>query len=179
MEIVILCPGPSLATFQASPGHTSALRIGVNKVPSLMLCDWWVFGDPESFAWYPSIGVPKIFTSAAAVMRIKAEGQEMVRHRWTVEAELPTTCPSDARWQMFSMLRAMVLAEWLFDGAAEKNIVIYGCDWKGNADVTGEVLEPRNEGRWKNECHRFERVCKWLTERGVVVNRVVPEVSSA
>lgn len=173
-SVAILCTGPSLATFLASP-EAHDVYIGVNRAVEGYRCDWWVFNDSATLGYFEPIGRPRVFTSAACAGRITMRAKfDEFEH--TFFHEIGTSCRTDPGWDKFSMTCAMVLAEHL--GASL--ITIYGCDWEGSDDWCGPLLgakSARSQYRWKNEQHKYGHVEGWLRSLGVDVVRKVPVVA--
>lgn len=170
-SVAILCSGPSLRDFIASP-EPHDVFVGVNRAVEAHACDWWAFNDSATLGYFEPIGLPRIFTSKACELRIE-DKERYGRFDHTYFHEIGTTCRSDPGWDRFSMTCAMVLAEHL--GASQ--ITIYGCDWKGSDDWCGPqqgTKQGRGDYRWQNEIHKFGHVEGWLRSLGVEVVRRVP-----
>ena len=180
--VAILCPGPSLSVVigrvaDAVRDYYGAI-LGVNRVAEAYPCDWWVFNDHEVFGWWLPCNEPRIFTCNESYERIAANRDPQIiarrdRAKWTFYPQIETTCPSDPGWTGFSMLIAMVLAEWLIDGRGH-GIDIYGCDWEGTEDWDGTPPPrwSRSPYRWNNEIHKFGFVEAWLRTKGIAVRRM-------
>jgi len=175
-SVGILCAGKSVQRFLDQPvAHDYIL--GVNRLASVYPCDFWAFNDHEAFGWWPAIEkegrLPMIFTSNQAHKLIAKHPEQLERangHVWLFYPQIQTTCPVSTHWTNYSMLIAMVLAQYL---GAER-ICIYGSDWAGSDDFDGtaEKRASRHEERWKNEEHWFGHVSAWLEGCGVSVTRV-------
>jgi hypothetical protein len=179
----ILCAGKSVQAFLdeypgGCPRTVHDHVIGVNRMAADYPCDFWAFNDHEAFGWWPAIPgpsgkLPTIFTSNQAhslIGKQEAHRDRRDDYDWLFYPQIQTTCPADAHWTNYSMLVAMVLAQYL--GA--RRIFIYGYDGEGTTDYDGaaERRPGRHLERWKNEAHWFGHVSAWLRRCGVMVTRV-------
>lgn len=172
---VILCPGPSLANFIASgkPQALGEIRIGVNRAAEAVACSWMVAADAEAAAAFEPIGTPALFTTEQSAKRLTIGSLAKYTTVLTFdEVGRRTSCPAQHGWRRFSLLAAMVLAEYLY----ARRIEVYGTDWNGEEDWDGTIpLNPnRTEHRWQQEQAGFDRVTDWLRRyREIAVTRRV------
>jgi len=78
--------------------------------------------------------------------------------------------PANGGWAAFSMVAAVVLAYHL--GAV--SIQIVGADMRGQADWDGYTHErfDRSQDAFDRTLELYNGLCGWLSERGVMVQRV-------
>ena len=171
MTTRILCPGPSLARYQAD--DFAGVVIGVNRAAVAHCCDYWVAGDDLAVAKIGQnvLGRPLLFTTGDVLGQIR-DGRlawtGQVRRWEELYEELP---PSPPAWTLFSLTAAIALAAWLrFD-----RIEIFGCDWTIAGDFDGDVstISGRSEQRWAHERERYDALCVRLAARGVSVIRIL------
>jgi hypothetical protein len=170
MHAIILCPGPSLATYAA---HSADLVIGVNRAALAHECNVWATLD------YPMIrdnadkllGRPNLLTRRQTLIDIARRPARLQRFAEVrMVDDLDDFCPPTLGYGRFSSAAALIYAAER--GATQ--IDVYGADWAGTADFDGvNAGENRGAARWQAEAELWlGHLVPWLAHRGVKVNRL-------
>ena len=165
----ILCPGPSLTTY--NPPTRPDLVIAVNRAASVALCDWWSMLDAHTFGRTQCIGHPKILCGPQVRGEIKSSNPTRAPlHQFRDKRELAVTFPEAKPYLSFSFSAAIWLA--VEQGATE--IQCFGADFGGEADWDGHTSDRncRTPERWTRERGLYEKLRELLAGRGVAVERV-------
>lgn len=121
--------------------------IGINHAAAWHCCDWWCFGDMETWRGVTPLGDPKWFTNANAVLRIRKRGGSLP----TGSAVWEQTCAvRDTRWQVYSATAALILARHL--GA--DSILCFG--------VVDADPQPNESQRFATEREIWNATVQWL-----------------
>lgn len=171
MKAALLCPGPSLATYQPAGAD---LTVGVNRAATRFACDAWVCGDPPLIQQVGEqvTGLPLLITSVDGHQVYRDFPRDFGKPLWRGECLCWTAamefCPHEYNWVMFSATAALVYCG--FCGAT--GVDVYGADWSGTADFDGvQAGKNRSEERWKLERGIWRAIVGWMGERGITVNR--------
>ena len=200
-DAIVICPGPSLATWiDPAAGPDAALTaaehvIGVNRAVRAVRCGWWAALDVHTIGWVAEqggpLGCPGLITSRqthvqavkryprAAAGRPWIEFRERIRLGATNEEELAIG------WRTRSALVAAVVAAWMACGRRltaspdgdqtkpSKLVRVFGCDLEGTADFDEftHKKQKRDPRRWKKEAGIWGDVTARLAERGVRIER--------
>lgn len=162
----VLSCGPSLARAQIAP-RFDGVRIGVNNAATRHVCDWWVYGDLESFGlWSADVKHrPQTFCAGEVLDRM---ARRSIHRPCPVMRWEDVDCGCPAQWRVFSITAALVLA-WRL-GA--QHVEVIGADMHGPDDFTGRTHAARGEQRWQAERALFASVTDWLFGQGVIVHHV-------
>lgn len=171
MIAIVLCPGPSLATYD---GVGADLVIAVNRAALAWPADVWACRDWTSesaagrggfVAWSTWVlGAPTLLTSAES---LHAGARHGFYWRGLVALLDDLQCPVP-NWNLFTATAAMVYAS----SQGMDRIEVYGADMVGAVDYDGKNAgERRDEARWAQERERFTAVTAWLASAGREVIR--------
>jgi len=164
MKTALLCPGPSLASYQ--PGD-HALIAGVNRAVSVAPCDFWVLLDDTPFYSATPLGEPALVTSSMIHRRLLRKKLIDPARPFIDRSRLPDA--GELRWGRFSATNALVLLASL--GATE--IECFGVDLAGTLDWDqhSHPQDRRNEQRWREEAGLWHDLTTYLAARGCQVQR--------
>lgn len=160
LTALICCPGPSLAEVTIDPSGYD-FTIAVNRAIELDIgqpFDWWAFGDDEALDWFKPAHDPAALFMAHQVGKQhpqhRVEEIEWVkRHRVVMWAEALCGTP---RWFRYTGVAVLSLCVYL--GATK--IDVYGRDWEGAEDFTGEPATWNNDKRWAHEKTHWAHVAQ-------------------
>ena len=167
MNARILCPGPSLATYQ--PGEFRGTTIGVNRAATAFACDVWAALDwPLVVQQSPLvIGSPILLTSTASIESLR---RRMIWRGAIQNCDVFAYClRTYANARTYTMNMACGYAY----SAGFTDIAIYGADWAGTLDFDGaKAGEKRDQDRWQREQELFGHMAEEMATHGVKVSRV-------
>ncbi len=169
MNVRILCPGPSLAHYDA--GDFAGTTIAVNRAAMAHRCDVWAACDYPTIRDFHEqvIGSPILLTRRQTWEDV---GRRVKLTPTLIEDLFDYLPPNNLPWTLYTANVALVYAAKM--GATQ--IDIFGADWKPEApDFDGvSVALDRSAERFRNETIIWGRIVEVLAGRGVRVNRVLP-----
>ena len=188
--IAIVSQGPTAGQYPGNEDGRYKSTIGVNGVPSMHRCDWWVFSDWVTFAkWFRQvIGRPRVCTKPVSPTKFEAKvGKEPGKYDEAHEAWLgeytadmlfhdqmgvdKSRFTSRGRnWNQFSGPAALGLAWFLRPAVVE----CYGCDMAGKLDIHGKGGN-RGEGRWARERFIWSELVRLMAMDGIEVRHAVED----
>jgi len=167
-RVAILCPGPSLSSFDGPGGYD--LVIGVNRAAVAFRCDVWAACDWQLIdrERRQVIGTPLLFTNVASAMWLRKRNPwpaTVDEFEWYLGGDglaLPGTS--------FSALAAV----WYAVAKGAHIVNVFGAGLSGKLDFDGTAAgETRTDARWERERCLWEELTDLLSRRGVVVERVI------
>lgn len=177
MKVAILCPGPSLNRFlSAGVREEGCVYIGVNRAVQSWPCEYWSFGDLAAFQNVRPMPLDDnrkivLFTAGAHLKVLCGEERNWLEYEplsyETVTAQMLVDIP----YRNYSVLAALILADWLLRGHPDKRVRVYGADMSGMAYYDGSPCGGDEDFRWPNERHHYTQMAAYLMGRGVVVER--------
>ena len=174
MNVAILCPGPSLAAVTQADVAGYDLRIGVNRAPILLRCDWWASLDYPVIRDYRDkvLGNPNLMTHSTTWNDIKGK-----------VAAFPVRIPLEnvEAWYGRKFERRTTPAAMLLAGdLGAERISLYGDDKTSEPDFDGfqtaETALHRHADRWASERKDCDAITEFLHARGVEVRHCAVEV---
>jgi len=183
MKIALVSNGPSASKAAGLyPGKAAYdLVIGVNKVPTIYPCDWWVFTDFRTYCkqWENVHGEPRICCKRQAGERIERElvGRPHVEYtvakshggvvRYDEITPLPPKWPDLCEWLSWTGCAALVFAA----SFKPEVIDVFGVDLEGSKDLRNEDDFTRDRHRWPQERPLWDRLLVWVRDEcGLNVN---------
>jgi len=177
LRIALISEGPSGKDFPGVDGYDEV--VGVNGMPSLFPCTWWVFIDKEYYVGWMNriIGRPHILTTTALENAMKehyfrAKGleerwkEDVLNRRLVFDEQVPPLPPMplevprlsagnrahEPRWTQYTGLAGLVCCWMLADEAGKKATVdVWGVDMCGEGDAHDRPAPGRSEARWETE----------------------------
>ncbi len=172
MNIALVSNGPSASMY---PGHHPYdVVIGVNKVPTVYPCDWWVFTDFRTYCaeWDKVLGEARICCKRPAAEKIETQlhGQSHVAFtvansqgrvvRYDEIEPLPPKWPEVCEWLSWSGCAALVFAA----SFKPEVIDVFGVDLASYKDMRSEDNFTRQESRWAQETPLWVRLLAWVRD---------------
>lgn len=177
MRTAIVSAGPSAAqTWPLRPCEYDSV-IAINStacMPWLGPYDWWAAFDRVTMdrcrhAARPRHGILCSDKSKTAVITERFPlDMDTAGLRWIDWRIIPNRRQITTS---YSVTYALLFASW----DDSRLIDVYGCDWDGEADVSGDVRAGRNPERWRKDRREFTTAQTALAALGITVHRITPE----
>ncbi len=162
MRVALLSCGPSVAKYEAQTKRYDVI-IGVNRIVGKHYCDYWVFGDTETFLAVEPIGRPILVTDDATTYSLAHNYYVGLDEYQQISWEsLFNPLPLDTQLA-FSACAALLLVKHL----RATSLDVFGVDMKGDAEWDGRTHPDRGEDRWQRERLRWEYLIEWLRTGGI------------
>ena len=169
MRVALLSCGPSIASYPGRDGFD--LVIGVNSIVERHECDYWVFGDAETFEKTRELRegcagrVPRLVTDAAAAFNlthnsgVETASRFLTWPRGPHWEEFENPLPLDTQL-CFSSCAALLLTRHL----KATSLQVFGVDLAGDRDWAGRRCNGRDPEWWERERFRWDRLLAWVIQ---------------